>query len=66
MTARMYWRCPDSVTVSTKSHAGSASAWLRRNAAQVVAARPRAGSMPSFAEVERPRQPLRRLVRMLF
>jgi hypothetical protein len=48
MTARMYWRCPVSVTVSMKSHASSASAWLRRNAAQVVAVRSGAGLMPCY------------------
>ena len=51
ITVRMYCGCPVSVTVSMKSHASSASAWLRRNAAQVVAVRSGAGLMPSSLRI---------------
>jgi hypothetical protein len=51
MTARMYILAPVSVTVSMKSAASSASAWERRKAAQVVAARSGAGSIPASRSI---------------
>ena len=47
MTASTYRRAPVKVTVSKKSQASRASAWERRNLAQVVEVRSGAGSIPA-------------------
>jgi len=53
MTAKTYRRAPDSVLVSKKSHARRASAGERRKVAQVVCARPGAGSMSCSLRISR-------------
>jgi hypothetical protein len=53
MTAKTYKRVPDTVIVSKKSHASSASAWECKNAAQVVALRSGVGSIPASLRISR-------------
>jgi hypothetical protein len=47
----MYIRVPVKVTVSMKSAASSAWAWVRRKSAHVVADRSGAGSMPASRRI---------------
>ncbi len=51
ITARTYNRVPVSVTASKKSAARMASAWERRNPAQLSAVRSGAGSMPASLSI---------------
>jgi hypothetical protein len=51
ITAKMYRRAPVSVRASIKSHARMASAWPRRNAAQVTCPRSGAGSIPCSLKI---------------
>jgi hypothetical protein len=51
MTARTYIRVPVKVTVSKKSAARMASAWERRNVAQLPEVRSGAGSTPASLRI---------------